>query len=209
MKLSTLLFSLAILPLSAFTPNLEPEAAFKKLKDGNNRFASDDVVCPDSREMLRLSVVEKQNPIATIVGCSDSRVPPDLVFDQGVGDLFVVRIAGNVIGNSAIESIDYAVNHLHTGLIVVLGHANCGAVSAVLSGSTEDMRIIASKIEPAIAGIKPTEPDALEKAIKANVMAGVKQIQAEPRLSSLIQSGQIKVVGGYYRLDSGRVEWLP
>lgn len=209
MKISTILFCLITAPLMAFTPHTPPDQALKQIMDGNERYATDKAVCPNSGEVRRLAIVAKQMPIAIVVGCSDSRVPTDIVFDQGPGDLFIVRLAGNVIGESAIESIDYGVKQLDTALIVVLGHANCGAVSAVLSGNTADIPAIAAKIEPAIREIKPNEPNALEKAIKANIMAGVAKVRNEPRLRELVDTNKVKVVGAYYHLDTGRVELLP
>lgn len=209
MKILAVIACVAALPLFAFTPNVEPDAALKRIMEGNERYATDKSTCPNSGEVRRQALVSKQNPFAIIVGCSDSRVTPDMVFDQGNGDLFVVRLAGNVIGDAAIESIDYGVRYLNAALIVVLGHSNCGAVTAVLEGQTRDIPTIASKIEPSIRGINKNQPDALEKAIKANVDAGVAKVRSDPRLRNLIESNQVKVVGAYYKLDTGRVELLP
>ncbi len=201
-----LIFTCLVSSLHAFDPTLPPEAALKKLKEGNERFAQDKSTCPKRTEERRLALVSKQNPFAIIVGCSDSRVSPDLVFDQGVGDLFVVRVAGNVIGAIESDSIEYGVKVLHASLILVLGHANCGAVSAVLSGQTQGIAALAKKIEPSIKAIKPDEPRALERAIKANIRGSVKSIQDSPELKSLFADKQIRVLGGYYDLETGRVE---
>lgn len=194
--------------LEGFEATLEPDAALKKLLAGNDRFARDQLTCPERTQERRLALVSKQNPFAVIVACSDSRVSPDLVFDQGVGDLFVVRDAGNIIGETELDSIEYAVLHLHAGLIVVLGHANCGAVSAVLSGHTGDIETVASLIGPFIKEIKPGEPDALEKAVKANVRGSVQTIRKSSQLKTLLEQKKLAVVGGYYNLESGRVELL-
>lgn len=202
---SSLIFSAA---LSAFQATLEPEASLKKLLEGNERFADNKSSCPSRSEERRLAVVSKQNPFAVIVGCSDSRVSPDLVFDQGVGDLFVVRVAGNVVGSTQMDSIEYGVLALNAGLVFVLGHANCGAVTAVLSGNTDGIKTIAGMIEPSVKNLSAKDPQALEKAIKANVVNSVKAIRQSPDLQPLIAQNKVRVVGGYYHLETGRVEIL-
>lgn len=199
---------MGVSPLYSFEPTLPHEVALKKLIEGNERFSKDNITCPERTQERRLAVISKQDPFAVIVGCSDSRVSPDLVFDQGVGDLFVVRDAGNIVGATELDSIEYGVTHLHAGLVLVLGHTNCGAVSAVLSGNTHDIETIASMIQPAIKNILPNEPDALEKAVKANVLASVKAIRQSPQLEALISKNKIKVLGGYYDLKTGKVTIL-
>jgi carbonic anhydrase len=194
--------------LGAFESTMAPDASLKKLLEGNNRFINDKSICPQRNEERRLALVSKQSPFAVIVGCSDSRVPPDLIFDQGVGDLFVVRVAGNVIGDIEMDSIEFAVTQLHASLILILGHANCGAVTAVLSGETAGIAALARKIEPAIKGIKPNETGAIEKAIKANIQNGVQTVLHSSALKPLVEQNKIRVVGGYYNLESGKVDIL-
>lgn len=203
-----LCFLAAFSSLQGFEPNIAPEKALATLVDGNDRFSKDKMNNSDHSQERRQALVSKQNPFAIIVGCSDSRVSPDLVFDQGIGDLFVVRNAGNIVGNIELDTIDYGVLHLNAGLIVVVGHQNCGAVHAVLTDNTHDIETIASMIEPSVKNIPKNEPNALEKAVKANVMANVKIIQNSPKLQSLVTQKKLRVVGGYYNLETGKVELL-
>src|SRR5262249_27009369 len=127
---------------------------------------------------------------------------------QGVGDLFVVRVAGNVVGEIELDSIEYAITQLHTALIVVLGHGNCGAVSAVLAGKAADFPALEKMITPALQGVPRDEKGALEKAIKANVQLGVQFLSQNPKLKPLLDQKEIRVVGGIYNLETGRVELL-
>ncbi len=150
--------------------------------------------------------------VAGIVSCSDSRVPPEIVFDQGLGDLFIVRVAGNVINDEGLGSVEYTVDHLGTRLILVLGHQSCGAVEAA-------RETIAAKgkapghIESLVTAIKPaveaTAKDDLETTVKANVKNVVKALRSStPILKAKVDSGEIQVIGGYYSLDTGAVTFL-
>jgi carbonic anhydrase len=152
-----------------------------------------------------------QKPIAVIVSCSDSRVPPELVFDQGLGDLFDVRTAGHVVGDMELGSIEYAAEHLGTPLIVVLGHERCGAVTAAVSGGEAPGHIpaVVKAIAPAVAETKSAGGDAVENAMRANVRDTVRALRSsDPVLSHLVHEGKLKVVGGRYDLDTGQVEIL-
>lgn len=201
MKIYLASLALAVASLSA----VSPEEALKKLKEGNVRYLQDKMIHCDRNTDRRESTATSQNPFATILGCSDSRVPPATVFDQGIGDLFIVRVAGNVLGPIEIDSIDYSVVHLGSKLIVVLGHENCGAVKAVLANQTADIKTIASMIWPALS---PKEEN-LTAAIKANVKHVVGLLRRNPVFSKLVQEGKVQVVGAYYNLNSGEVEFLP
>jgi carbonic anhydrase len=158
-----------------------------------------------------VEVAKGQHPIAIIVGCSDSRVAPEIVFDQGLGDLFVVRVAGNVVDDHAIGSIEYAVEHLHASLIVVLGHDRCGAVQAAISGDDAPGHIqsLVESIRPAVEAAKSEPGDLLDNAINENVRRVVNQLQtSQPILGQEVQEGHLQVVGARYLLDGGSVRFF-
>ncbi len=182
---------------------IEPSEALERLKEGNDRYMKDQLLHPNNSMDRREEIVSGQSPFATIVGCSDSRVSPEIIFDQGLGDLFIVRVAGNVVGPVELDSIDYSVEHLGSNLVVVLGHEACGAVTAVLKGKTEDIEDVAALIRPAIKNIKN-----VEQATKANVRWIVSKLKETPVVKDLISRGKVRVVGGYYHLGTGQVELL-
>jgi carbonic anhydrase len=186
----------------------------RRLLEGNARFVRGQLKNPRRRPEDFRELAEGQNPVAAIVGCADSRVPPELLFDQGVGDLFVVRVAGNVVGGAGATvkgSIEYAVAELNVPLVLVLGHSNCGAVKAAvkhldahdaLPGAINEL---VNLIKPAVA--EGEGGDRLERAIKANVALGVGRLKTlEPILAGPVKQGRVKVVGGVYDLRSGKVE---
>ncbi len=182
-----------------------------RLMQGNQRYVNSTTVCHEDWTAKRTAVSAEQKPFAVIIACSDSRVPPEIVFDQALGDLFVVRIAGNVVDDFAVGSIEYGVNILGANLIVVLGHSNCGAVSAALYGKKFDNHIqeVITAIQPAIESIKGASGNLLEKATKANIVAVAKKLKtSKPLLSKLVEQGKVTIIGGYYELDSGKVEYL-
>lgn len=183
-----------------------PKEALTKLMAGNERYTKDSLIHPNRSQARRDSLTDTQNPFATVIGCSDSRVSPTLVFDQGIGDIFEVRVAGNVIGPVAIASAEYSVKYLGSSLIFVLGHENCGAVGAVLKGQTEDIEPIADKIKEALKGAPKFSDNPLENAIKANVHNVVQLLRNNPLFAPLIKEKKLEVVGGYYNLQSGKVE---
>ncbi len=187
---------------------LTPDAALKKLAEGNLRYMKDKLTCPDRVQERREALISKQTPFAVILGCSDSRVAPEIIFDQGIGDLFVVRVAGNVLGPAEIDSLEYAVIHLHAPLIVVLGHENCGAIKAVLAGETSDIEFVADAIERSLNLPKEKGSYTLPKAIRKNAVAVVDELKKHPQFAHLAERNQLKIVGGYYQLSDGKVEIL-
>ncbi|MCE5317446.1 MAG: carbonic anhydrase [Parachlamydia sp.] len=201
--LKNIMLSAGLLCQMALFAEIDPDKALLRLQEGNTRYMKDQSTCPDRAQIRREAVSSKQKPFATIVGCSDSRVSPEILFDQGIGDLFVVRVAGNVVGPVGLDSIDYSVIYLGSNLIVVLGHENCGAVKAVLDNTTKDIETIAKLIEPAIK-----DHHELPSAIKANVQQVVKLLKESPVISRLVNEKKLKVVGGYYNLVSGKVDFL-
>jgi carbonic anhydrase len=205
-------FARAADPTGPNQPSVAPTEAMTKLKEGNGRYTSGNLQHPGQTTERRTELAKTQHPYAAIVSCSDSRVPPEIVFDQGLGDLFVVRVAGNVINDEGLGSIEYTVDHLGTRLILVLGHQSCGAVEAA-------RETIAAKgkapghIESLVTAIKPaveaTAKDDLDATIKANVKNVVQALRSStPILKAKVDSGEVKVIGGYYSLDTGAVTFL-
>ena len=190
--------------------------ALKRLKEGNERFVRGRARFPTVQKEILATLAKKQQPFATILGCSDSRVPPELVFDCGFGELFVVRVAGNVLGRSILGTIQYAASHLHTQLFVVLGHEGCGAVKAALAtkfeGAEHKSRIatLLKNIVPALKGIDPEQPaDALLRAgVEANVRHTVDALRKTPEARVRAATTDMKLVGAVYELESGRVRFL-
>jgi carbonic anhydrase len=210
--LGTIQFAGAADPSHSDQPAVAPIEAIAKLKEGNGRYTSGNLQHPGQTTERRAELAKDQHPFATIVSCSDSRVPPEIVFDQGLGDLFICRVAGNVINDENLGSIEYAVDHLGTRLILVLGHQRCGAVQAA-------KETIAAKgkapghIESLVTAIKPaveaTAKDDLDATIKANVKHVVQALRlSTPILKAKVDSGQVQVIGGYYSLDTGAVTFL-
>ena len=194
--------------------SMTPEDAMKQLLEGNKRHMSYKYANPNRSQQCRLQNAKGQHPNAVILGCSDSRVPPEIIFDQGVGDLFVVRTAGHVVDSTALGSIEYAVEHLGAKLIVVLGHERCGAVDATLKGGEApgNLKSIVDSIKPAVekAKLKPNHShdcDTLCSSVKMNVKQQIENIKKNsPILAEFIQDGVLKVVGAYYDLNSGEVK---
>jgi carbonic anhydrase len=182
------------------------------LIDGNARFTAGAAEHPRQSAVRRSELAQTQEPFAVILACADSRVAPEIVFDQGLGDLFVVRVAGNVLDNAALGSIEYAVEHLHASLIVVLGHERCGAVTAAVKGGHTPGHIhsFVQAIEPAVAETKGAPGDAVDNAVRANVRHVVQQLRrARPIVSEAVVAGKVSVAGARYDLDTGAVEFLP
>ena len=186
-------------------PRKDPNKALQLLMEGNGRFMNDCSTHPNRAVERRQETAGLQEPFAIILGCADSRVSPEIIFDQGIGDLFVVRVAGNVMGPITLDSIEYSVIYLHSTLIMVLGHENCGAVTAVLQGNTKDIENVANLILPAIEESKGQEGDRLENAIKDNVINTVRSLSATPVLSKFLAEKKLMIVGGYYNFHSGEV----
>ena len=189
-----------------------PDAAWNELLAGNQRYVAGTPRYPHQSKSRRDELAKGQHPFAIILSCADSRVPPEIVFDQGLGDLFTVRVAGNVAPEDVVASLEYAVAHLGPKLIVVLGHERCGAVHATLKGGTPEGHLAAliDRIKPAVDSTKDQKGDALDNAVRANVQNVVKQLRSTgPILAEKIEDGSVKVVGARYDLDTGSVEVLP
>ncbi len=188
------------------------EEAMDRLAKGNARFASGNLEHPRQAPSRRLELAKTQHPFATILGCADSRTGPEVVFDQGLGDLFVVRTAGNVLDDHALGSIEYSVEHLGAALVVVLGHERCGAVSAardtIAAGGQADGHIqsLVDAIRPAV---ELTAQQDAEATCEANVMNMVRALRSsKPILEHLVETGKLTVVGAHYDLDTGKVTFL-
>ena len=193
------------------TTNAELGQVLQKLIEGNKRFSSSKQSHPNQDRERRQQLVKGQKPFAVIVGCSDSRISPEIIFDQGLGDLFVIRVAGNIVDDVALGSIEYAVDHLGTQLIVVLGHSKCGAVTATVQGGAVHGHIgsIVQAIKPAIETARELPGDLTDNTIKANAGLVADQIQhSDPILSELARLDKIVVVSAYYDIESGEVHIL-
>ncbi|MGI9473995.1 MAG: carbonic anhydrase [Rubripirellula sp.] len=193
-----------------------PQQALSDLAEGNRRYASGKLLEFQLNEGRLQEQQQGQSPFATIIGCSDSRVPIELIFDQDPGDLFVIRLAGNVIDPDVVGSLEYAAVHLKTPLIVVMGHEGCGAVTAALAAKSQQekelfgVRQLLAKILPAIRNIDQTLPleKQVELGVEANVRWGMKRIREHPDHRKAIQNGNVVVAGAVYELASGRVRFL-
>jgi carbonic anhydrase len=208
-------------PLSAADPPAgdsypkDGAEALERLKAGNARFADGKTRHAHEGADWRKHLVADQKPFATVLGCSDSRVPPELVFDQGFGDLFVIRVAGNVIAADVVGSIAYAALHLGTPLFVVMGHAGCGAVAAAVDARVkkakepERIEALLKLIEPGLKGLDLAlaAPARLDAAVEANVRWSVRQLAELDGARAALKAGRIKLVGAVYDLASGRVRF--
>lgn len=187
--------------------NMTPDQALQALMQGNQRFVNGTLENP-RRNMTRLAEISKsQKPFAAILGCADSRVPSEIIFDQGFGDLFICRIAGNVATPEEIGSLEFGTLVLGAKVIMVMGHERCGAVDATIKGAQVPGQIgsLLDAIKPALKNSGNQTGDELEKAIKANVLYQIERLKASPVISQLIQEEKLTIVGGYYDLDTGRV----
>ena len=190
--------------------------ALARLVAGNKRFLAGEARFPSVRKEILASLAKKQQPYATIIGCSDSRVPPELLFDAGFGELFTVRVAGNVISPEVMGSLQYAAVHLHTPLFVVLGHEGCGAIQAALArkyqGARERRRIelLLDRISPGLLGLPQglTGEARMAAAVEANVRWSMKQLRDTPEGRARMKEGILKLVGAVYELQTGRVRFL-
>jgi carbonic anhydrase len=196
-------------PTKIATKSLTPDTALAKLLAGNQRFASHKVKQPNQGVFRLQEVAQGQHPFAAILGCADSRVPVEILFDRGLGDLFTVRVAGNVATPEEIGSLEYAAL-LGTQIILVLGHERCGAVTAALANQPVPGQIgsILEQIQPAIFATKGRSGDPLKNAIIANVNNQITTLKSSPVLAKLIEADKLKIVGGYYDLDTGLVSQI-
>ncbi len=187
---------------------LGPDAALKRLMDGNQRFVQQKGEHPDQSQARIKEVAEAQHPFAALLSCADSRVPPEILFDEGIGDLFDIRVAGNIVTPEVLGSIEYAVEILDTPLIMVLGHERCGAVTAAVQEKLLPGHIgsFVKAIKPAISKTTSESDDPVDNAVIANVQYQIKKLkQNSTSLSQRLLDGKLKIVGGRYDLDTGDV----
>ena len=190
---------------------LSADQALSRLLAGNARFVAHKEQHPDQFLTRRRELISGQHPFAVILGCSDSRVPPELLFDEGFGDLFVIRVAGNIVDDAILGSIEYAVEHLGTKLIVVLGHEKCGAVSAAVASENASGHLssLVSAIRPAVLSTASSPGDRIHNCVVENVRRVARQIrESEPVLKEATQRGGVKVIAADYELDTGQVRLL-
>ncbi len=199
--------------------SVSPAEAWKQLREGNERFARNLELRPHANQERRIELAKGQHPFAVVIACSDSRVSPELLFDMGLGDLFVVRVAGNTAGSAnVVGSVEYAVEHLGAKLIVVLGHQRCGAVTAAVKGVPKNDR---SSVDELVAEIKPAADlakdkvygikgdDLISEATERNVLHQMKVLlQKSPAVAEGVASKEFKLVSGVYNLDNSRVQWM-
>ena len=193
--------------------------ALERLREGNRRFAAD-IRRADQSHDRRAELAAGQQPFAIILGCSDSRAPVELVFDQGLGDLFVIRVAGNIVAPSLVGSVEFAAEAFETRLVVVLGHTQCGAIAATIeqlrrptAARSRNLQSIVDRVRPAVEGLLPAfghDREALTReAVRANIRASVEHLrQGSELLEELILKKGLKVVGAEYSLETGLVEFF-
>lgn len=195
---------------------LSPDDALKMLQDGNARYLEGKATHPRQDAARRaLTAGQGQHPFAAVLSCSDSRVPPELIFDQGIGDLFVVRVAGNVAATDEIGTLEY-VDYLGIPLLVVLGHSQCGAVTAAVEGTKlpGSMGVLVALIKPAADQAKADNPGAATEAlvaaaVKDNVFQAMEDVLTKsPLIKAAVKAGKTKLLGAVYEVDTGRVQWL-
>ncbi len=198
--------------------SLDPRKALERLEAGNRRFVANELTL-DIDDAARRSLAAQQNPFAVVLGCSDSRVPVELIFDQGLGDLFVIRIAGNIVQPSQIGSVEFAVQTFGTRLVVVLGHTHCGAIAATLeqllkpsADSSDNMAAIVSRIRPSVEGLLGQIDDReelLQHAVRENVRYASNALRhGSEIIESLVDAGDLVIVGAEYCLETGRVDFF-
>ncbi|MCC5645488.1 carbonic anhydrase [Nostoc sp. CHAB 5824] len=186
---------------------ITPDKALQELLDGNDRFVKRKRKSPNQSYTRLQEIAKTQKPFASILGCADSRVPSEIVFDQGLGDLFVCRVAGNIATPEEIGSLEFGSLVLGTKVIMVVGHERCGAVDATIKGAQVPGQIgsLLDAIKPSLESSKDQPGDKLENVCKANIIAQVKKLKSSPVLSELIKTEKLKIAGGYYDLDTGRI----
>ncbi len=203
-------------PVTDGYADLAPDEALALLEEGNNAFLSGRLPHPDLSADRRLELAQGQSPFVAYVTCSDSRVPPELLFGRGLGELFIIRNAGNTLNAVALGSVEYAVAELRVPLVVVMGHESCGAVKAAMSVVSENARFpgaIGQMVEPIIPAVleaRDAEGDPTEAAVRQNVRRQVSHLRegADPLMLEPQAAGTLKVVGAYYDFDEGRVDFF-
>ena len=202
--------------MSTASPAYSAQEALARLKEGNARFIAGKARFQTVQKDVLAELTKGQQPYATILGCSDSRVPPELVFDAGFGEIFVIRVAGNVLGPSIMGTLQYAAAHLKTPLFVVLGHDHCGAVHAAIEsrfhGATHKSRIevLLENILPALENLDGKQPPELllESAVEANVRHTIRQLLDTPEARAKMSDSSMMLVGAIYDIESGTVRFL-
>ncbi len=188
------------------------DQALKKLKEGNRRFVAGEMIHPDQTVARRKEVAKGQQPFAIIFGCVDSRVPPEVVFDRGLGDLLVIRTAGHALGGTSLNSVEFGVHELGIPLVMVLGHQKCGAVAATVQAVEKGAKPhchpgeLVAAIKPAVEKVKKRAGDMLDNAVRANIELTVKALRISKHLAEFVKKGKTKVVGAYYDLNTGVVD---
>jgi carbonic anhydrase len=208
------LLAVALCGVVAAAQDKEPSAAdvLRELQAGNDHHVSKRYQHPHQSAARQRELASGQHPHAIVLSCADSRVAPESVLDQGLGDLFDVRVAGNIAGDTELASIEYAAAHLHSPLMVVMGHQKCGAVTAAADSAEAEGHLpsLLELIRPAVASARSQQGDLIDNAVRINVENVMRQVRgSKPVLAPLIERGVLTVVGAVYSLDSGRVAWLP
>ena len=190
-------------------PAISAEQGLRLLQEGNQRFVAGKLEHPNQTPARRAELAKGQHPFAAVLACSDSRTPPEIIFDRGLGDIFTARVAGNSAGQVVVESLDYSVKHLGVRVVMVLGHRRCGAVTAAVeSYDNENVGPMLKELYPAVRASRGMPGDPVENAVRENVKLVVKKLAASPELSAMVKSGELKIVGGVYDLDTGTIEML-
>ncbi|MGI2902899.1 carbonic anhydrase [Tolypothrix sp. VBCCA 56010] len=194
----------------AIPQSLSADAVLQKLIEGNQRFVQHKPEYPDQSAARLQEVAQAQHPFATILSCADSRVPAEIIFDQGIGDIFDVRVAGNIATPETLGSIEYAVVLLGTPLVMVLGHERCGAVTAAVQNESllGEIGSFVKAIKPAVKRVKDRPGDAVDNAVVANVQYQIERLKRSKLLTEQIEAGKLKIVGGRYDLDTGSVTMI-
>ena len=194
---------------------LTADQALARLLEGNERFVAHRELYPDRGPEVRIQLAQAQHPFAVILGCADSRVPPEVLFDEGLGDLFVIRNAGNIVDVTCLASIEYGIDHLGASLVLVLGHERCGVITAAV-GATRDGQEIRGHLWSLIDAVRPAldragdgDGDVIDRAVRAHVKIQVERLRgADPIVSRAVETGGVQVVGARYDIDRGQVEVL-
>ena len=189
--------------------SMTSEQALQELMAGNERFMAKKVTHPHQDTLRLQEVATGQNPFAAVLSCADSRVPVEIIFDQGLGDMFVVRIAGNVVTPEETGSLEFGTLVLGSKVLMVIGHESCGAVKAAMTGDPVpgEIESVIDQIQPAITPYKgqQTDNESVKKAVEANVLFQMERLKASPVITKLIEDNQLKLVGAYYNLDDGKI----
>ncbi len=206
----TLIMLLVSAQAWAVVHNVPKDIAFEVLRKGNERFASDTAKHPHQDKLRRAKLIAGQKPFAVIVTCSDARIVPEIIFDQGLGDLFVIRNAGNDLDEHVLGSIDYAITHLGVNLVVVLGHESCVAVAAAMQGKTGNPEIdsLITSIQPAMDQCKKENRYRLEEIARLHAVQDAQEILADKNLAEYFKNHDVKIVPAFYSIKTGEVQFL-